>query len=1154
MKLLTLLFFVYTLLDVIHAAPQNAPPAVKNAIESLLNPEKGPSALQKSCVKISRELKSFVFSNLKQGTIFKEALEKNQTEKELSSFISNFDKQQSIDAFILHSVVFLIKFPESKTYAERLWKLAAIVEMHERNSENKLIKKPFFSSLINACSLLPPDNTFNIEGRFLAARHYGRKGETDKQEQIIREILKRDKLTAEVYFTCLRELGLIAELTENFDKALKLYQVNNQQIIEFPQYIDLRIRSIFILLELNNIDEANKKIEQTRRIPKIKRELYTSNDILEELLLLDNDNGDLKKYWTNSDKWWSNWLAFRKKNIADKNLNQIRIPDINKRLEFSNLLSKNIEKNNKVEFLTTLDLLLHGLRWSPSLLNESGPALCFLLPQIIANKEEEIHNLILSICAPISNNENQFNRRAKLYKSISYSSIKSHDEAIVTIREFLKNDKTPDEVTETIVRLWAHISINENKDTSGPEKALSKLLSSEKKLNNRAQTVLYLSQLFRKNESYKKEKDLLITETQNTEILKDKNSLQVFTSRLKELDRGIANNEELSSAFIEWGKKHSPTFLNFSLQDGLNDDRLLNENIEDLIFNPSQVKFSQEEALKLRLLVAQSQNFPRRIREQSFQQAFSEIYSSTFRYSSARKMLRSVINDERFPLRLSQNILLLSMEDALSRGQKRDIIFAITHPLMDRTAPRIQSLIQIYGRYADTDLDSSESLKKCYKDVTNSMDFPSSFGVLAKIFERSLELGDIDLAKEITLDSKNWKTPPTLERRKEIISKALSQSLERSKGNIAFAKKMRTLAIKHIKNIDSDNIFSSADYRKELNLKTLSEKNGYEWLAKRSLNKNTVESSPRFWFDLAEIMPRDSNQVDFSFALVETLLESNINDLEKSFSVFSTPSIIDTDDLILRERLFKVFEKYDDIKTSPHTHAAMIITMTQSADIRDGKIVNIDERWKTLEHPILEDIRLSTTIGYFMARNMIPDLKNKLNSLSNEKLFSSEFIDVSVPALAFAGMKGKLNDAISVSANLMNQYLPKAVRNLDFQLIRFIYRYDELNTTNNKIPKNWFSSIDGQIKSERDSYSLRIMEAEHNENWKGLAKWSGKAVAEYPTYYNYYRPRGIALHKIGEIESAIKALEIYIKFSKDESTWTKTAELLKKLKFQNDKK
>ena len=181
-------------------------------------------------------------------------------------------------------------------------------------------------------------------------------------------------------------------------------------------------------------------------------------------------------------------------------------------------------------------------------------------------------------------------------------------------------------------------------------------------------------------------------------------------------------------------------------------------------------------------------------------------------------MLRSVVNDERFPLRLSQNLLLLAMEDAMNRGEKRDIIYAITHPLMDRNAPRIQNLIQIYGRYADTDLDSSDSLKKCYKDVTNSINFPSSFGVIAKIFERSLELGDIDLAKEISLDSKNWKTPPALERRKEIISKALSQSLERSEGNIVFAKEMRAIAIKYIKNIDRDNIFSSADYRKELDL------------------------------------------------------------------------------------------------------------------------------------------------------------------------------------------------------------------------------------------------------------------------------------------------------------------------------------------------
>ena len=74
------------------------------------------------------------------------------------------------------------------------------------------------------------------------------------------------------------------------------------------------------------------------------------------------------------------------------------------------------------------------------------------------------------------------------------------------------------------------------------------------------------------------------------------------------------------------------------------------------------------------------------------------------------------------------------------------------------------------------------------------------------------------------------------------------------------------------------------------------------------------------------------------------------------------------------------------------------------------------------------------------------------------------------------------------------------------------------------------------------------MEAEHNENWKNLEKWSGKAIAEYPTYYNYYRPRGLALHKLNDNKSAVKALEIYIKYSKDESKWIDTNKLLQKLK------
>ncbi len=151
---------------------------------------------------------------------------------------------------------------------------------------------------------------------------------------------------------------------------------------------------------------------------------------------------------------------------------------------------------------------------------------------------------------------------------------------------------------------------------------------------------------------------------------------------------------------------------------------------------------------------------------------------------------------------------------------------------------------------------------------------------------------------------------------------------------------------------------------------------------------------------------------------------------------------------------------------------------------------------------------------------------------------------------------GELTDKVK-TANLTAkgitvQSAAKAARYLDFQSIRFIY--DSAKRLNDKsvIPEGWFKYLDSQIISERDRYSLRIINAEYEEDWKELAKWSGKAVAEYPTYYNYYRPRGYALAKLGKNQEAIAALNVYIKYSKDEVHWKDAAKLLDSLNKTNN--
>ena len=117
-------------------------------------------------------------------------------------------------------------------------------------------------------------------------------------------------------------------------------------------------------------------------------------------------------------------------------------------------------------------------------------------------------------------------------------------------------------------------------------------------------------------------------------------------------------------------------------------------------------------------------------------------------------MLKSVLTDERFPYQLCQQLLMFSIsDDALSRGRNRDITFAITHPIIDRNNPITKNAIQNYGRFSATNLDSLESIKECYKDIRDNINSPSSFAVLARIFESSLELGSIELANKNLIGS-----------------------------------------------------------------------------------------------------------------------------------------------------------------------------------------------------------------------------------------------------------------------------------------------------------------------------------------------------------------------------------------------------------------
>ena len=1129
------------------AFSQSPSSVVRKALASLLDPPTGTDALEKSSKRISAALAAYIQANKPADWNQREVPDSLDNISKLESRIKQLDSAETIDAFMRHTVEHLIRYPESPTFAQRLWKLSAITELTEREGKSRLLIKPFLPALLSACALLPPDNPFNIEGKFLSARHYRQLGQPLKEEALFRDLLQRPRLSREAKYTVNKLLGDFLESQGRFNEAINIYMNTGKELEGLPQSIDMKLRGALLQLENGNRDVALEILRSLSSTPQPLLKLTAAPDMTETIIRLSGDTTSLTDYWKNSDHWWTQWLTLRTKLGLNRPDQEKRIPDLNEISNFEQKIAVAVAARNDAQFYDLLDLLMHALRWCPSLIEQAGPSLCFFAPRVNPDHQLHICEFTINLCKNFGEKDSDQRRFATLYQTICYSDTNQHKAAVRLIETFRGKNTRKDSLSETITRLWAHLAIDGHTDINGPRKALEKLLDGPTPAFNRPQSVLYLARIYRFLKLQEEEKSLLNIELKHDDVRNENSVAAILSSRYRELTQDKAVNAKLAAAATEWSNMHAPVWLNFALPEGLNDPRIKDLPLSNALTNPAASKMSPEEAIKLQILAAGNQDTEFGIRSRSFYAAFAVIYSGSPTHSAARKMLRDILRDDRFPEQLQEIILAYSLEEALSRHRKRDITSAITHPIFSKSNDRIKASRESYARFANTDLDTKEGIEDCYKELIAKPVTQSSLTVITALFERLLLIGAQKEAQGIASGMASWKMNPNITAGRDALQAAFQKNLERASGNILFSREMQSLIRDGFNNSTPDVITQAADYRREIDLKRLPEKEAFSLLLQRATGGSILESDPQFWMNLAELMPRGEDQVEFSFRLVEILLTSNIQDLEKSYAIFSTPSIIDTDNPKLLKRLLKLFERHRNISGEPNSHAAMRIVETQSRDFRQGIRVNLDDAWKDLDHPALTRLLTSSKLSQFMAHRDNDALRKELEAIPEEELLSPGLIDISWPALIMAGMENKAGQADSIISNLLPSLIAGAARKLDFHSIRLVYTAAKRLKSPHIIPKNWLDCLDGQIQSERDRYSLRIIDAEFREDWPALLEWSTRAVTEYPTYYNYYRHHGIALAKAGRKEEAIRSLEIYTKYSHDEMHWHAAAQLLQEI-------
>ncbi len=1125
-----------------------APPAVKKALESMLKEEEGRGGneeLLAGCRSVREDLQRFVEAHRRAPWDELEPHASLDSPAKLGERIDQLNTARTVDEQIRHLAEFLLRYPEHPEFAARLWNLATAVSLREQVGALPMFDARLLPVLFRSFDHLPHWHPVYLEGKLLSARHHHHAGEFGAEERVLRQLLDGD-LPPQVRVAARSLMGRCLEAQGRFGDALELYATFADELDAEPAAHDALLRAALIDLTEGRPGKARSHVKRLAAGDASLRKLASNGPDIETMVALE-EAGDLLGYWKAAGEWWPQWLALRSQLGREPLDAAAALPDFARSRLVAPELAAALVGGDEEGFYNALDAMLAALRCSPSMVAEAGMALTFLVPSLTDEQQQEVHEFILTAFAAIPEAPERLRRHARLYLTLAYSETGRPAEALEVAEAFRAADVGDDELSETMLRLWTHLRLEEGGDLEEPRAELEAILRGGRvALQNRPQTALYLARIYAELGLEEEEEALLERELRRSETQANAAIAAGFTRRLREL-QGRGEGEELAAAVAEWRSEHAPGWLRFALPDGLESEKLGDKEVLEVLSEPEAAGLGDEERLAFELAVAEAGDIPTRLRERAFQSAFLVLHSEVSRHSEARKMLRDVLRDERFSETLRQYLLVYSLDDALARGRKREITEALTHPLFDTENPRLAEAAEAFGRFASTDLDDPEALMECYRAVAEGGLTGSEMSVVGKLFERLLAVGAFDEADALRGDIEDWELGADVEQDKAGLRLAFLRAAKAARAAAPFGEAMRALVERSVPADLAPPPPGWMDYREALDLRRFADRDALGLLLQRARGADLIVS-PRFWGELAELLPRDAEQVEFAFAYLDAVFDAELADIDRSFAVFGAPSVVDTDDPAQLERLLALFDRHRDPQAAPFTHAAMRVVEVQSRDLRAGKVVDLDSEWGGLEHPALANVVPSARLRALMARRDVATLRSLLEAMPADRLLAPELIDLSWPALRMVGLDDEAELAGEAAAHLAVDSLPTAARTLDFGLIHLIYDVAERAGQPGLIPAGWFEYLDAEVEAERDRYSLRIRQAELLDDSEEVARWAGKAVQEFPTYYNYYRPYGEALARLGKDEAAIAALEVYTRYSKDEVEWQDAVELLDTLR------
>jgi hypothetical protein len=941
-----------------------------------------------------------------------------------------------------------------------------------------------------------------------------------------------------------KRLGLSYERMGDDRGALQAYQASEGAASGFSTGVDSLMHEVWIDLRLGDDQEALRVLGLLQGVPKTVVAKSSYAEQLREMEALAG-TGRAEEVWRAGRAWWSRWRELRSRLGCPPETLDEKDPAITDLRAFVDGLRASAQSGKRAEYLARFGVMLGAARWQPSMAAEVAAASTPVFG-IAGDQAEPFRNLLIEVLegphpASIPNL-----RKRQLFLASNYLNAKRASEALKAADAFLSSGVV-DEFVPAMHQVRGLAALDENLECAQAVDDLKGDLENPRSGTERAMAAAVLSRLYVRLGRDDDARALLKQELNDPAVVADQagysDLARQYSLLVDNTVPGIAGTSptygsESGDSVSDWIRSVRLDWYGYVEPASLSGMNLADET--GLIAAPGS-RFSDSEQVKFLLLAGQDGRLDSEQRRRALTAGVCRLILSAGSYPRMIELAGSVLKHPAFDDEIRLRAYWALLSSLAADGRTAEYANWRRNPLVDHFSPVMLGRLALLDAQASEDRSSAQGLEKSTQALIAGTRDAFGLQALKDQIRLLIRIGDLKAAQALYDSCASLSLDSDSSARADSFRLDLARLLGSAAAGNPVHEAMRGALLRLCAGVPAELPPEFRDARILEKLPRRPAEPSFEaclYLASRRLFERDDLS---FWESVFSSYP--SSGPGSAADVLGAGLAASGDDVLRYELILRFLSSADLDDPGVREATDRVLGRYRDRSSFPESAVAIGLYDIRSA-LRMGKEVSLETAYAKLGDPRAEAFALRDCLRSYTASSDRDALRRTLAGARSETLLAAGFIGSAIEAYRVLGMETELGTARGAAKRMITRDIE------DSWVLGEASRADaalDLATALAEpgvLPGAWREDGCGVYGDVFLSQRAEVVDGFLSHDWKRVESASGLLNRLFPTSYDFYWYRGLALHNLGDDRGAALSIAKYVTHERDGLEYPEAQRLL----------